>query len=94
MKFKKGQTLVIGRINDHGRIGLWLVGHDGYVFHELPKCKVYRHDEAPEEYQRDVIYIMEEKTFDYVKKEKVIAESLFPYDKEYKDLEKLEWSNK
>lgn len=86
MKFKKGQIVTIVEIDEKNIARVWLIGSDRFMF-RMPKEEVrvlYIVD------NHDEIRVISEHTFNRIKKEKQFCESLFPYDKEFKDLEPIE----
>lgn len=86
MKLKKDWSLVQVTMRENGKPFFGLAGHDGYLFHDLPKgSKVMQIDES-----RNEIQTIDEKTFVEIKQKQLLHKNLFPYDKSFDDLEGLE----
>lgn len=86
MKPKKGQSVGLFEVDLNGRARLWLIGLNKYFFRSPPKnSKIISYDE-----NRQIIKIIGESDFNKIKKEKLLAPTLFPYDKEFDELEEFE----
>lgn len=86
MKFKKDWHLVQVTIRENGKPFFGLAGHDGYLFHDLPKnSKVMYVDESRKELQT-----VDEISFMAIKQKHLLHENLFPYNKNFNELEDLQ----
>jgi len=83
MKFSNGMVLTIVEVDDNNIAKVWLIGNSGYIFKQ-PENKVKILDYI--DYHNE-IRIIDEETFNRIKKEKQLGERLFPYNKEFSDLE-------
>lgn len=86
MKIKKGQSIGLFEVDQNGYARLWLIGLNKYFFRNPPKDpRIIENDE-----NRQVVKIIGETDFNRIKNEKLLAPTLFPYEKNFKDLEKFE----
>lgn len=85
MKFKKGWHLVQVTIRKSGKPFFGLAGHDGFLFQDLPTdSRVLQVDE-----NRNEIHVIDLSTFTKIKQNKIVHENLFPYNKNFDELEEL-----
>jgi hypothetical protein len=86
MKIKKGQSIGLFEVDQNGYARLWLIGLNKYFFRNPPRdSRIIENDE-----NRQVVKIIGETDFNKIKKEKLLAPTLFPYDKDFDNLERLE----